>query len=448
LLRTRLEHARTVYGIGMSRNRAFRNPWWVVFGSTLGLVVGNGAITFYSFGLFLKPIVAEFGWHRGTVAMAITISQTIGAISTPFVGKMVDRWGVHRVTVAFICAFALTTAAVATTPASIAIFFLLYAACGLAGAGQAPLNYAKAISAWFEERRGLALGIAMSGVGLGIALVPQLARLLINAYGWRGGYVGLGVFTFALAFPAVVLFVREPGEIVIQDGKWTGAVGHRSRMVSVGPGMSVREAVQGAFRFRFWFILVAIFLVATSVNGTTAHIVPILTDRGISTRLATSILSVTGLALIGGRIVSGYLLDRFFAPYVSAGFFLLPLTGIVLLSTGAGGIVPFLGTICLGLGIGSEIDIMAFLVGRYFGLRKFGEIYGYIMGVFVFGSGLGPTIMGFCFDFTHSYDLALAGFGVALLVASVLVSRLGPYAYPAGKAAVIPEASAASFIAD
>jgi cyanate permease len=185
-------------------------------------------------------------------------------------------------------------------------------------------------------------------------------------------------------------------------------------------------------------------MVAASVNGSIAHIVPILTDRGISPTVATSLLSVTGIALIGGRILSGFILDRFFAPYVAACFFLLPLTGVGLLSSGAAGIVPLLGTICLGLGLGSEIDIMAFLVGRYFGVRTFGEIYGYIMAAFVFASGLGPTIMGVCYDRTHSYKLALEGFAIALAIASILISRLGPYAFPAPKpVAMAPAASAA-----
>lgn len=432
----------------MSLKRSFVNPWWVVFGSTLGLLVDNGVITLFTFGLFLKPIAEQFGWDRGTVAAAITISQFIGAFFTPFVGKMVDRWGVRRVTLPFICAFALTTAAVALTPASPIVFFLLYAACGLAGAGQAPLNYAKAISAWFEERRGLALGIAMSGVGLGVALVPQLARVLINAFGWRGGYVGLGIFTFVVAFPSVAFFVREPGESLGHEGKQAGTARRAGEPMPESPGMTVREAVRGALRFRFWFILTAVFLVAMAVNGSITHIVPLLTDRGMSMALATSVLSVTGLALIGGRLISGYLLDRFFAPYVSACFFLLPLAGVVLLGTDAGGVVPFLGTICLGLGLGSEIDIMAFLVSRYFGLRKFGELYGYVLGVFVLGAGLGPSVMGVCYDVTGSYNFALAGFGLALLAATLLISRLGAYAYPVNRAAGIGETSAASLNAE
>jgi MFS family permease len=430
---------------GMSGGRVFKSPWWVVFGSTLALIVGNGPITLFTFGVLLKPIVAEFGWHRGTVASAITISQAIGAVSIPFVGRMVDRFGVRRVTLPFIVALALTTAAISLTPVSPSVFFLLYALCGVAGAGQSPLNYAKAISAWFEARRGLALGIAMAGVGIGAALIPQLARVLIDSFGWRGAYVGLGIATFSIAFPAVAFFIREPHENSIQDWRHLAAAGHLHESASKAPGMPIGEAVKSS---RFWLILVAVFFVAASVNGTIAHIVPILTDRGISTGIATSLLSVSGVALIAGRILSGHFLDRFFAPYVAACFFLLPLCGIIMLSSGAGGVAPLVGAICLGLGLGSEIGIMAFLVGRYFGLRTFGEIYGYVMGVFLFASGLGPSIMGFCYDLMHSYNAALAGFGAALLIASVLISRLGPYSYPVRKAVALPGVSPAALNTD
>jgi predicted MFS family arabinose efflux permease len=205
-----------------------------------------------------------------------------------------------------------------------------------------------------------------------------------------------------------------------------GSIAPESQAAS---GMTAREALTGSWTF--WYIFVAVFFVAVSVNGTIAHIVPILTDRGVSTRLATSVLSASGIALIAGRFLTGYLLDRFFAPYVAACSFLVPLMGIVLIRSGTSGFVPLLGSVCLGLGLGAEVDLMAFFIGRYFGLRSFGEIYGYLMAVFLLGTGLGPWIMGVCFDITHSYNLALAGFAFALATAAALVARLGPYPLPA-----------------
>jgi MFS family permease len=399
---------------------AFRNPWWVVFGATLGLIVSNGPILEFTFGVLLKPVTSEFGWNRGTMASAIIISHIVGAVATPFVGKMIDRWGIRLVTLPFICMFALTTAAISRTPRSPVAFFMLYAVCGLFSSGQAPQAYVKAVSAWFDSKRGLALGIATAGIGLGAALMPQVTRLLINKFGWRDAYVGLGIMTFCLAFPAVALFVREPENYL----KSSAAVPGDTRL----PGVTVKEAMKGSFKF--WIIAVTGLIVATTVNGTIAHIVPLLTDRGVPNRLATFVLTVSGLALIGGRLLGGYLLDRFFAPYVAAFFFLLPFVGVSLLGSGLAGIVPLAGALCLGLGLGSETALIAFLAGRYFGMKHYGEIYGYLFAIFLFGAGLGPWLMGVCFDVSGSYNDALVGFGLALLVASFLISRLGPYTYP------------------
>jgi MFS family permease len=411
----------------MRLRATFGSRWWVVFGSTVGLFVGSGPILLFTFGVFLKPITSAFGWNRGTVASALAVSHTLGAIATLFVGKLIDRWGIRRVTLPFVVAFSLTVAAISRTPAYPAVFLLFYAVAGLVGSVQAPLPYAKAISAWFDSQRGLALGIAMAGVGLGGALMPQLARFLIRVFGWRGAYVGLGIVTFTLAFPAVALFVREPETRAGGQGlPATG--GGTARIAARLPGLSANEVMSGSRRF--WLVLVAVFLVATSVNGTIAHIVPLLTDGGVSNKFATLALTTSSLALIAGRILSGYLLDKFFAPYVAACFFLFPLFGIALLGAGSGGPVSLLAAVCLGLGIGSELNVTAFLVGRYFGLRSFGEIYGYLTAAFLFGSGLGPWVMGVCFDMTRSYSPALAGFSVALVAASFFISRLGPYAYP------------------
>jgi predicted MFS family arabinose efflux permease len=411
----------------MPLRTTFANRWWVVFGSTLGLLVGSGPVLLFTFGVFLKPVASAFGWNRGTVASALAVSHTLGAIATLFVGRLIDRFGIRRVTLPFIALFALTLAAISRTPAYPAVFLMLYAVAGLVGSVQAPLPYAKAISAWFDSQRGLALGIAMAGVGLGGALMPQLARFLIGAFGWRGAYVGLGIVTFAVAFPAVALFIHEPGTPPNRQ-RLPPASGKNDRSAPGLPGLSASEVLTGSFQF--WLILIAVFLVATSVNGTIAHIVPILTDRGVSTGFATLMLTASSLALIVGRILSGYLLDWFFAPYVAVCFFLLPVIGIAFLSAGSGGAISWIAALCLGLGIGSELNVTAFLVGRYFGLRTFGEVYGYLTAVFLFGSGLGPWLMATCFDRTRSYNLALAGFSLALVMASVLISRLGAYAYP------------------
>ena len=427
----------------MGRQGMFRNPWWVVVGSTLALVVGNGPVVLFTFGVFLKPVSSAFGWDRGTMSLAVGLSMILSGLATPIAGKLVDRWGVRRVTLAVIVLFSLSTATIALTPPSALAFVLLYACWGFISGGQAPLPYAKAISAWFDGRRGLALGIAMAGIGIGTALLPQLVRLMIVTVGWRGAYVGLGAVTFAIAFPAVALFVREPDRhgAARLARPFPGGAASPATL----PGVEVRDAFGS---YAFWFMGIAMFLAVTAMNGTIAHVVPLLTDRGISPTVAASMLAAVGMSTLVGRLLSGYLLDRFFAPYVAAGFFFLPCIGIILLSVNATAPIAVLGVVCLGLSLGAEVDLIGFLVTRYFGLHRFGEIYGYLFAVFTIGSGVGPYLMGWCFDATHSYNLALTGFGIALVVGSLIISRLGPYVYPVARRSAPTELESVAGSAD
>jgi MFS family permease len=400
------------------------NPWWVVFGSVLGLLVGNGPIMQFTFGVLLTPVSREFGWSRGTVSSAIVTGLWMTALATPLMGRLVDRFGIRAMALPALAVFSLATASVALVPRSPAAFTALYALMGVAAAGQTPMVYAKAISVRFDDKRGLALGIAMAGVGLGAAIVPQFAQALIADAGWRVAYVGLGALTFVLAFPAVALLVGRQASTPLLRGPGAGNV-------STAPvqGLSGREALRTP---RFWLLAISFFIVAAACGGTVAHMVPLLTDRGVSPRMATGVLSAAGIALIGGRLLAGYLLDRIFAPYIALVFFLSPTIGIVLLATVSHAALAAAGAVLVGIGLGAEVDLIAFLSSRYLGMRSFAEIYGYLFAIFLLGSGLGPFAMGVSFDRMGSYRTILACFGCALLFASLLLLRLGPYAYPIG----------------
>jgi MFS family permease len=154
-----------------------------------------------------------------------------------------------------------------------------------------------------------------------------------------------------------------------------------------------------------------------------------LSDRGISTEKAALASSALGIAFLFGRVISGYLLDRFFGPYVAVSFFVGAAFGLALLWIGAGGGAAFLGASLVGLGVGAEGDLMAYLTSRYFGLRFFGEIFGYIFAIFTLAGALGPLLMAIGFDRAGSYRVPLLFFLFASLVAIVLMLRMGPYRY-------------------
>ncbi|MGD0026915.1 MAG: MFS transporter, partial [Xanthobacteraceae bacterium] len=160
----------------------FRNRWWIVFASVLGLIVGAGSINVFAIGVFMKPISDDLGLGRGVISSAAGMTSIISAIASPFFGKMIDKWGIRPVFLPSIALFAVAVAALSFLQASPAYLYLLFAIVGLTSVGQTPAAYSKAISAWFDKDRGLALGIALAGVGLGTALVPQLSQFLIGSF--------------------------------------------------------------------------------------------------------------------------------------------------------------------------------------------------------------------------------------------------------------------------
>ena len=180
---------------------------------------------------------------------------------------------------------------------------------------------------------------------------------------------------------------------------------------------------------RFWVLAAAFFLVAMALLGSSAHVVPLLTDRGLSPAAATATFGLFGLATLTGRVATGFLVDRVFAPYVAAVFWFAPVAGFAALISGTG-FLPAAGVFLIGLGLGSEVDMLAFLNSRYFGQRAFGQLYGYFFMSFALGGALGRFLGGYLFDLAGSYAPALIGAGVALVAAVVLLSRLGAYAYP------------------
>ncbi|WGS55147.1 MFS transporter (plasmid) [Paraburkholderia sp. D15] len=399
----------------------FANRWWIVFGSVLGLIVGNVTVLQFSASVLMKPIMAEFGWNRGMVSAAVMLGSICAALATPIAGKLMDRHGIKRITLAAITLFALAIASMSLAPAVPVVFLAMFSLVGLFSAGQAPLPYAKAIAASFDRRRGLAMGLAMTGVGLGAAFVPRLTQVYLERFGWRDAYVAVGLTVFAVAFFAVALFIGDAGGVGA-----TRRTAQTSARASMLPGVDAREALRSP---QFWKLAVVFLCIPIVANGTITHLVPLLTDRGIAADRAVMAFSGIGASLIVGRLLCGFLLDRFFGPHVAIAFVVLPAIGVLTLLASNDAALTTLGAVLVGLGLGAEVDLIAYLQSRYFGLRAFGQIYGYLFAVFTVGSGLGPFVMGAAYDATGSYRPALTAFLVLLACASLLLLRM-PRRYP------------------
>jgi len=398
--------------------------WWVVLVAGVGLSLSYGPIIVTTFGVFLKPLSQEFGWSRAGISLAFSLANLMFSGALLLIGRLVDRLGARKVILPSALIFGLGVISFYFLTASLWHFYALYLLLGVVSSGTLPA-YSKVISRWFDQKRGLALGLAMAGISVVAFITPPLAQALIATVGWRQAYVFLGLLVIGITIPVVGLFLKETpqrmgllpdGEMVIHTGT--------AKPSGQEPGLSCHEAWQtGAF----WLMVGAFFLQSVGLHGYLIHLVPMLTDRGVSAQSAALVMSLGAVGGVLGRAGGGYLLDRFFAPYVAVCFFCGSALGIFLLWNGAVGGLAFVAAFLGGLGVGAEFDIIAYMVSRYFGLRAFGEIYGYVFAAFTLGGVIGPPLMGIGFDSTGSYSPVLGGFVVTTLMAAGLMTQMGPY---------------------
>ena len=390
--------------------------WWNVLAAFFGLALSYAMFTVFAFGTLVKPLQAEFGWSRAEMSFALTVTNITVVFGAPVLGYLVDRGGVRKVLLPSVILMGLAVASMSLLQGNIWHFYGIFFAITVLGLGTLPLSYSRVVIGWFEQRRGLALGIALAGFGVGAALVPEISRTMIDLYGWRSAYYLFAAAIFLISLP-LTLFV-------LKEAPTAGLSAPESKAVS-GFGMSAGQAAKTG---SYWLVLLSFFLVGIGITSVLSHMVPMLMDRGMSLTAAARCMSTLAVALIFGRIFAGFLMDHFFAPYVTAGFIIFGLAaGVILLALGAVGPWAFLAAALVGLATGSEISEIAYIIGRYFGQLSFGQIYGIMFAGFQLGSAISAPMMGYYHDTVGDYVGALWLVAGLVTLSAILIALLPPY---------------------
>src|SRR5215468_6710171 len=393
-----------------------RSAWLVVAVSSVGLFLHFGSLLVNAFGVFLTTLCDQFHWSRGQVSFAFTLATLTAMLTMPLTGWLTDRFGSRRPILVCMVVFGALYASLSFLTPHLWRLYAAFLILGLVGPGTSAVPHASLISRWFTGRRGLALGLAMCGTATGGVIWPRATQALMDQFGWRNAYAISGGAVLLVAVPLQFLLLREPSTIARKSEQ--GAIGAQAE------GLTRGEALRGSL---LWLLLFAFFIISMSIHACMIHLVPMLTDRGMTPADAALAASLFGAAGMVGRLGMGYLLDLLPAERIPAIAFSVVAAGIFLLFAGAPGASAYAAAMLIGFGYGSETATIPYLVGRYFGLRSFGEIYSYLFITVPLGGALGPLLMGAAFDRAGSYQLALLFCGVATAVAALALLRLGSY---------------------
>ena len=386
---------------GMADVSGWNPGWYVTAASSTGVLFGSTG--FLTFAVFFKPLADEYGWSREAVSAAFGAMTVGAAVVAPLTGMLFDRVGPRWICGPSLLIVSVAFASLAMLTANLWHLYLIFLIVGMAMPGTSAVVYSRAVSSWFDRRRGTALAIMMSSAAIGTIVGPPVADALVRHLGWRVAYLMLGVTGALVGVPIVVRYVKLRSAAVDGARAEAGA--------TVGDALSSRA---------FWVLITAVFGSTIAVSGTMVHLAALLTDRGVGSSEAALVVSVMGAATLAGRLLTGWLLDHFVAIRVSIVLLSIAASGTFLLAGSSSFEAAVVAAALIGFGTGGEFDVIPYLLSRYFGLRALSTLYGLNWTAWGLAGAAGPVLMGRAFDTTGSYAVVLVGFGAATLAAAAL----------------------------
>lgn len=379
----------------MTASQEWRAHWRVVAGASLAFATGYAAFGLVS-SLFITELSKEFGWSRGQIS-SISAIGLLGAISAPFIGRLADRFGLRPVALVCMAMLAVVYVGLSRMQGELWMLVALIGVFALFGVGTGGLTMTRAINSWFSASRGLALSVTLAGVPLAGMFLPPLLNAVMQTWSWREAYLLLGAMTVFIGIPAIAFLVHErhdrPRPV---EAKATAYPGQKIDQVRRNP--------------QFWWLALAIVGMNIPGPGIVAQLAPMLTDKGLSQTEAALLLSVMAGAILFGRLLSGWLLDRLSPALVAMAFTAIPALGCLLLLSGLVQAFPAaaLAVMLIGVQQGAEVDVIGYFTARHFGMRRYSSIYGALLTISLLSTAVGVVSFGLGHDRFGNYDLVLA----------------------------------------
>ncbi len=394
--------------------------WWIVIVTGVVSGLGHGFYN-YGFSALFKPIASELGFSRAATSVAAGIGRLEGGLDAPITGWLVDRFGPKWVMVFGLSTMSLGLALMSCVSSLWSYYLVWGLITGIGLNVSLTIAVDKTITNWFVKKRGLALGIKFTFIGVIGMLVMPLIAALCGSHGWRTTCL-IWAAVMLCAAPFVGIFVRQkrpeyygllPDGAQLREDSGSEAGGVVGRGVAYASGFQETEfTLRQAMRTRAYWILVAVYAFQMVIaGGLTIHCIPFLTDMGIQPALAGSMMGIMIFSTIPTRFLSGFLADRVKRQHLLlAGAFALDAIGFAAFILWPTIPTAYLFLILYGLGTGAPTTLILVMQGRYFGRKAFGSIMGTANLLRMPAAILAPVYSGWVFDRTGSYRRLLRHF--------------------------------------
>ncbi|MGC6534258.1 MAG: MFS transporter [Parvibaculales bacterium] len=381
----------------------------VLFAAFVGIGVNLTSMVYYSSGIWVRPWQDEFGWTRAEIGAQQSISVIVMMLLATFAGQLIDKYGLKKVTTISLAGYGFLLLGFTQMSGPIWQLYVLSALFAIFGVASTSLAFTRAVNAFFVKHRGLALGISLTSTGVMAYAMPKFMTPFVAENGWRAGYVVMFLIVMA-SLPIVYFLIKDtPDDAAEADGP-----------TQAQEGVSLKEAIRSSV---FWRVAGIFFLISVAILGLIPAYIPMLQDAGMTPQQAGGLAAILGLSVMVGRLLIGFVIDRVFAPYVTAAVFALVGMGCLLLGMGGIG-YAMVAAIALGFAVGAEVDLIGYYTARYFGMAHYGSVYGLQYSIFIFGAGVSPIYTGYIWDVTGNYDIALIMAAVLMLPVVALALSL------------------------
>ncbi len=384
--------------------------------SGVGILAAH-SLTFYSFGIFMRPITGEFGWDRGAFSAAVSIGMVVAGPLSIYAGRLSDRYGPRLL----VTASGIVTGSAFILMSQVSELWHVYLVYGTAvafGGSACVVPVTSTIPRWFARRRGIATSLTWSGIGLGGVVTPLLAQWLISNYDWRTAYIVLGVINMILVTTFAQALRRDPKQMGIEPYGVDEATEAAATPTASSGGMSLREAIRTR---QFWLFAAVMFGFVATMQVMMAHLAPHAVDMGMTAAVAATFVSTFAASSLIGRNLAGFVSDRIGAEWTITIHLTATVVAVgwLLFASEAWSFYTFAAF--YGIAYGGVVPLQTLLAGELFGLRSLGIITAALMLGGSLGGATGPLLAGAIFDNSGSYQWAFR-ICLMLLVLAIICS--------------------------